>query len=261
MSRLKRNFKKMEEFESDIIEFPRNGKRKGSKGGNTSKLNNPNNLYLKDVYPLTENQNLAFKFWDEGKHLNLSGIFGVGKTYIALYLALKTILENTSKQNHLMIIRSSITCGREIGHLPGTLQEKISQYEAPYIGSINSLFGRADAYELCKRSNLISFINTNYLRGQTFENCIIYVDEMQNLTDHEILSAITRCGKNTRVITSGDILQADLVKDSDKNGYKNFIRTTKLMDSFEVVEFGIDDIVRSDFIKEYILARHKLGLM
>ena len=117
----------------------------------------------------------------------------------------------------------------------------------------NDLFSRGDAYEILKRKGLVEFMTTSFIRGITLKDAVILIDECQNMSFHELDSIITRMGENCRVIFCGDFRQADL----KGNGIKEFFKVIKSMDEFTFIEFEIEDIVRSDFVKQYIIAKDR----
>ena len=208
------------------------------------------NLDLQPIEPLTQNQLKAF---ESQKHLVLHGVAGTGKTYISCYLAFDDMIKGI--YDKLVIIRSAVST-RDIGFLPGTEKEKASVYEEPYKDICIELFQRGDAYEILKQKHLVHFMTTSFIRGVTLRNATILVDECQNMSFHELDSIITRVGEGCRVIFCGDFRQSDLAK----NGLRDFIRVLKAMDSFDLIDFEIKDIVRSAFVKEYIIAKTELGL-
>ena len=207
-------------------------------------------LVLHDIEPLTRNQVLAF---ESERNLVLHGVAGTGKTFISCYLAFDDMTKGVYKQ--LIIIRSAVPT-RDIGFLPGSEKEKASVYEEPYKDIAVELFQRGDSYEILKTKGLLHFMTTSYLRGITLKDAVIIVDECQNMSFHELDSIVTRVGTNCRVIFCGDFRQADLAK----NGLQDFIRVLKAMDQFDLIDFEIKDIVRSDFVREYITAKTDLGL-
>lgn len=216
-------------------------------------------LNLKNVKPLTNNQKNSFDAFDNGKNLMLHGIAGTGKSYIAMYLALRDILSGISNQKKIVLVRSVVEV-RKMGFLPGNAKEKAAVYEAPYRAICTELFGRGDAYDVLERRGVLEFISTSFIRGVTINDAIILVDEMQNCNGHELDSTITRPGKNCRMILCGDFRQSDFTTDQERNGLKSFMRIINAMKSFEFVEFEKEDIVRSNLVKEYIIAKDNLNI-
>mgnify|MGYP003321605426 FL=1 len=211
---------------------------------------NSSGLVLHDIEPLTRNQVLAF---ESERNLVHHGVAGTGKTFISCYLAFDDMTKGIYKQ--LIIIRSAVPT-RDIGFLPGSEKEKASVYEEPYKDIAVELFQRGDSYEILKTKGLLHFMTTSYLRGITLKDAVIIVDECQNMSFHELDSIVTRVGTNCRIVFCGDFRQADLTK----NGLQEFIRVLKAMDQFDLIDFEIKDIVRSDFVKDYITAKTDLGL-
>lgn len=209
---------------------------------------------LKTIEPLTVKQCEVFDEYYKGKNLFLYGTAGTGKTFLSLYLSLNDIYE-TQKYNKIIIIRSAVA-SRDIGFMPGNMKEKTSYFEQPYHQIMSNLYGRDDAYTILKNKRIIEFMTTSYVRGITLDDSIIVVDEMQNFTEEELHSVLTRVGKNSKIILCGDLSQNDLKK--EKTGFSLFVKIIKKMNSFSMVEFGIDDIVRSGLVKEYIIARNKV---
>ena len=179
----------------------------------------------------------------------MSGFAGTGKTFVATYLAL-------TQGTKVYIVRSAVPT-RDMGFMPGNAKEKAAMYEGPYIDACTKLFGRGDAYALLTAKGAIEFVTTSYLRGLTLDNCVVIVDEMQNMSFHELDTIITRAGVNCRLIFLGDVTQTDLTKDSEKAGLLKFIEIIKKLDWMDLVEFGIQDIVRSEKVKQYIIAKDK----
>ena len=217
------------------------------------------NFNLKHVNPLTENQRLAFEAFDDGKHLMLHGMAGTGKTFLALSKTIDALMSNKGVQNKIYIVRSVVPT-RDMGFLPGNQKEKMKVYEAPYYAICTELFDRSDAYEILKQKNAIEFISTSFIRGITMNNCYVIVDEVNNMTFHELDSVITRIGKGCRVLFCGDFRQSDLTKEQERNGLKDFMKVIGKLNDFVHVDFLEQDIVRSKLVKEYIIARQKLGL-
>ena len=208
--------------------------------------------------PITENQKKTYEAYKQNKNLLLHGIAGTGKTFLSLYLALEEVLDPSTVFDDVFIVRSVVST-RDIGFLPGDEQEKVSIYEAPYRSICRELFGIKDSYDALKQQNNVKFMSTSFIRGITINNAIVIVDECQNLNFHELDSIITRIGKNSKIIFCGDYTQTDLTRENDKRGILNFMKILKSLNEFETVEFMIDDIVRSDFLKSYIIEKYKLG--
>ena len=207
-------------------------------------------LTLQEIEPLTQNQLLAF---ESDKHLLLHGVAGTGKTFISCYLAFDDMVKGC--YNNLVILRSAVPT-RDIGFLPGNEKEKSAIYEAPYKDIAVELFGRGDAYEILKQKSIVHFMTTSFIRGITLRDAVIIIDECQNMTLHELDYIITRVGENCRVIFCGDFRQSDL----GKNGLEQFVSILKKMEQFDLIDFEIKDIVRSEFVKSYITAKTELGL-
>jgi phosphate starvation-inducible protein PhoH len=216
---------------------------------------------MKKIEPLTENQKLSFENFERGKNLMLHGIAGTGKSFISLYLALREIMDNKNSQYKKIVIVRSVVPTRDMGFLPGSNKEKAKVYEAPYYAICTELFGRGDAYDILKQRNMVDFISTSFIRGITLNNCIIVVDEIANMTLHELDSIITRVGKNCRIIFSGDFRQSDFIKEHEKNGLTEFMKIINHMKSFTFIDFKQDDIVRSGLVREYIIQKDKLGIV
>lgn len=226
------------------------------------KVNNQEklNFNLKHIEPLTQNQKFSFEAYNNGKNLMLHGIAGTGKSFISMYLALNQILGENSQYKKLVIVRSVVPT-RDMGFLPGNSKEKAKVYEAPYYAICTELFGRSDSYEYLKSKNLVEFISTSFIRGITLNDCIIVVDEIANMTLHELDSVITRVGKNCRIVFCGDFRQSDFTKEHEKNGLIDFMRIIERMKSFTFIDFNEQDIVRSSMVKDYIIQKDKLKIV
>ena len=223
------------------------------------------NSYLLDIEPITDNQKKLFDSYADGKHLVAYGTAGTGKTFISLYNALSDVLDETTPYERIYLVRSLVST-REIGFLPGDHEDKADIYQIPYKNMVKYMFQMpTDAdfemlYGNLKAQETIKFWSTSFIRGTTLDNAIVIVDEFQNLNFHELDSIITRVGENSRIIFCGDASQSDLVKTNDRNGIHDFLNILRKMPSFDIIEFGIDDIVRSGLVKEYIIAKLDIGL-
>jgi len=214
---------------------------------------------LKNIQALTPTQEDMIHAWINGKNICAHGTAGTGKTFLAIYLALQEVL--TKRQNKIIIVRSAVPT-REVGFLPGTLEEKMEQFEEPYYNIFWELLGRPSTYADMKAQGLVEFHSTSFLRGLTWDNAIIIFDEAQNGTFHEINSVMTRLGQNTRVIISGDTAQTDLdgSRRLGAEGLSSACKAFQQMGSFECIEFNPYDIVRGDLVKSWILACEHIGL-
>ena len=213
---------------------------------------------LKTFDPLTENQKIFFEAYKRGDYfVALHGVAGTGKTFCALYKALEEVLDKSNPFNKIIIVRSAVQ-SREIGHLPGDVNEKMEIFQQPYQQICETLFGRKDAYQRLSEQNHIEFISTSFIRGMSFDDAIIIVDEMQNLTFEEIDTVMTRVGYRSKIVWCGDYRQTDLNKKrNDMSGILKFFDIAMHMSAFTRIEFTADDIVRSSLVKEYILAKMK----
>ena len=224
-----------------------------------------NNEYLVDITPLTDNQKILFDSYNQQKNIVAYGVAGTGKTFITLYNALKDVLDETTPYEKIYMVRSLVAT-REIGFLPGDHEDKSDIYQVPYKNMVKYMFQMSsDAdfemlYGNLKAQETIKFWSTSFIRGTTLDNAIVIVDEFQNLNFHELDSIITRIGENSRIVFCGDASQSDLVKTNDRNGIHDFLNILRKMPSFDIIEFGIDDIVRSGLVKEYIIAKLEVGL-
>jgi phosphate starvation-inducible PhoH-like protein len=221
---------------------------------NTLKLKLDN---LRTFNPLTENQKRFFEAYKRGDYfIALHGVAGTGKTFIALYKALEEVLEKTNPFNKIIVVRSAVQ-SREMGHLPGDVDEKLEIYQQPYRQICHTLFDRKDAYDRLSEQGHIEFISTSFIRGMSFDDAIIIVDEMQNMNFEEIDTVMTRVGYRSKIIWCGDYRQTDLKKSNDKSGLLKFFDIAHHMNAFTRIEFEVDDIVRSSLVRDYILAKLK----
>ena len=213
---------------------------------------------LKTVTPLTENQKKFFDAYRQGDYfIALHGVAGTGKTFCALYRAIEEVLDKGNPFNKIIIVRSAVQ-GREIGHLPGDVDEKMEIYEQPYRQICEALFGRKDAWDRLSEQGHVQFISTSFIRGMSFDDAIIIVDEMQNMTFEEIDTVMTRVGYRSKIIWCGDYRQTDLnKKKNDVSGILKFFDIAHHMKAFTRFEFMPNDIVRSSLVKDYILAKLK----
>jgi predicted ribonuclease YlaK len=214
------------------------------------------------VKPITDNQKKAVDAYKKGKNLFLYGAAGTGKTFISLFHGLQEVLRHETPYDTVYMVRSAVPT-REIGFLPGDEEDKTALFQVPYQNMVKFMFEQPNEvafnqlYDKLKNQGSLYFLTTSFLRGITLDNAVIIVDECQNLTFHELDTIVTRVGQDSKIIFCGDYFQSDLNGAKDREGMKKFIQILDKMDSFENIEFTIGDIVRSGFVKEYLISKIK----
>jgi|TARA_R110001599_G_scaffold314899_1_gene523383 predicted ribonuclease YlaK len=220
---------------------------------------------LASIKPVTDNQKIVFESWKKGLNQFMFGCAGTGKTFVSLYLALSEVLRNDTPYDKVIVVRSLIPT-REIGFLPGDEEDKAALYQVPYSNMMQFMFEQPSEqafsmlYDRLKAQGSFYFLSTSFLRGLTFDNSIIIVDECQNLNFHELDTIITRVGQDSKISFCGDFGQSDLTRLNEKNGLMNFLQILQEMNEFNCTEFGIADIVRSGFVRNYLIQKTKLGM-
>ena len=220
---------------------------------------------LLKIKPITESQKTVFETWKKGQNQFLFGCAGTGKTFVSLYLAMQDVLNLQTKYEKVVLVRSLIPT-REIGFLPGDEEDKAALYQVPYQNMVKFMFEQPNEqafnmlYDRLKNQGSLYFLSTSFLRGLTFDNTIIIVDECQNLNFHELDTITTRVGQDSKIVFCGDFFQTDLIKTGDKNGLHDFLRILEEMKDFNCTEFNIGDIVRSGFVRDYLIQKTKLGI-
>ena len=223
------------------------------------------NSDLVKIEPVTDNQKLVFESYNKGKNQFLYGCAGTGKTFVTLYLAMQEVLRNDTPYDRVVMVRSLIPT-REIGFLPGDGEDKAALYQVPYSNMVQFMFKQPNEqafsmlYDRLKTQGSFYFLSTSFLRGLTFDNSIIIVDECQNLNFHELDTIVTRVGQDSKIMFCGDFMQTDLSKVNERNGLHDFLRILEEMEEFNCVEFNIGDIVRSGFVRNYLIQKTKLGI-
>ena len=220
---------------------------------------------LNQIKPVTDSQKLVFDTWKKGQNQFLFGCAGTGKTFISLYLGLSEVLRNETPYDKVIMVRSLIPT-REIGFLPGDEEDKAALYQVPYSNMMQFMFEQPNEqafeslYNRIKAQGSYYFLSTSFLRGLTFDNSIIIVDECQNLNFHELDTIITRVGQDSKIVFCGDFSQTDLTRTNERNGLMDFLQILQEMEEFNCVEFNIGDIVRSGFVRNYLIQKTKLGM-
>jgi len=223
------------------------------------------NSDLVKIEPVTDNQKVVFDSYKKGKNQFLYGCAGTGKTFITLYLAMQEVLRNDTPYDRVVMVRSLIPT-REIGFLPGDEEDKAALYQVPYSNMVQFMFKQPNEqavsmfYDRIKSQGSFYFLSTSFLRGLTFDNSIIIVDECQNLNFHELDTIVTRVGQDSKIMFCGNFMQTDLSKVNERNGLHDFLRILEEMEEFNCLEFNIGDIVRSGFVRNYLIQKTKLGI-
>ena len=224
-----------------------------------------NHQQLVSIKAITDNQKEVFTSWKKGKNQFLFGAAGTGKTFVSLYLALKDVFDLKKPYDRVVLVRSLIPT-REIGFLPGDEEDKAALYQVPYQNMVQFMFQMQNEqqfnslYDKLKGQGSLFFLSTSFLRGLTFDNSIIIVDECQNLNFHELDTIVTMVGQDSKIVFCGDFDQTDLQRTNEKNGLHDFLRILEEMDEFNCTEFTIGDIVRSGFVRSYLINKTKLGI-
>lgn len=230
------------------------------KAARTGKRNQKmSNLSINELQLLTDKQEEFYESYKQGFNVFAYGSPGTGKTYLALYAALEDLFaKNISR---IVIVRSAVPV-RDQGFLPGTLEEKEAPMTVAYRKIVSEICSSGTAYEELVKKGQLVFTTTSFVRSITLDNCAIILDEIQNYNWQECVAVLTRPGLDSRVIICGDGRQNDLVyKKNDSTGLYNLMRVTERMENqFALVEFGHDDIVRSGFVKDFIIACEELNL-
>lgn len=214
---------------------------------------------IRPFEPRTEKQAVCQDIWKQGQNLVMNGSAGTGKTFVALCLALTAVFDKETSYDEVIIVRSIVPT-RDIGFLPGDEAEKKKAYAAPYIGILKEIVNEPDAWNNLVAAKKLRFESTSFIRGTTFNNAIVIVDEMQNLNFHELDSVITRIGSDCRFIMCGDYYQSDFTKAAEKRGLVDFMTIVDQLEKFETVEFKWQDIVRSGLVRDYIMTKEMLGI-
>ena len=230
----------------------------------TKKNKEINASNLVTIKPITDNQKIVFESWKKGQNQFLDGAAGTGNTFCALYLAMQDVMNLQTPYEKVVLVRSLIPT-REIGFLPGDEDDKSALYQIPYQNMVQFIFEQPNEqsfnnlYDRLKGQGSLHFLSTSFLRGLTMDNAIIIVDECQNMNFHELDTITTRVGQDAKIVFCGDFDQTDLQKQNEKNGLHDFFRILDEMEEFNCTEFTIGDIVRSGFVRNYLINKIRLG--
>lgn len=208
---------------------------------------NPVEYGFRDVKPLNFIQGEYLQAIQSNEIIFGVGSAGTGKTYVAATYAAGELFHRRVEK--IILTRPNVETGRGLGFLPGTLDEKY----APYLDPFDQVFSRSlgkGFYEYALKAKNIDPKPLGFMRGATFDNCIVLLDEAQNATREEMKMLLSRIGKNCKMIISGDVDQADI----PDSGLSDAIHRLQGIPGIEVIKFMDDDIVRSKMCKQIILA-------
>lgn len=207
-------------------------------------------IYRNRLKPRSENQKDYIRTAAENTITFCQGLAGSGKTHIAIGMALEYLLD--SKVNRIVITRPVIEAGEKIGYLPGTAEEKLHPYLLPIIDEINHFISVAQ-YASLKLNNKIEVVPLGLMRGRNFHNCFIVADECQNASYEQLKMLITRVGRDSKLILTGDIGQSDLSRHL-QGGFITMIDALEGIEGIGNCKLESSDIVRNPIIAK-ILAR------
>ena len=206
------------------------------------------------LVPQNERQRDYINAIAESSQIIVLGPAGTGKTYIAATKAANMYI--TKQIDKIIITRPNVAAGKSIGYFPGTLEEKMMPWVMPVLEVLHWHLGKGAVETGIKNGN-IEIAPFETMRGRSFTDAFVILDEAQNVTPHEIKMFLTRIGQNCTVILNGDIFQSDL---SETSGLSKAIHMVKkYMLPVPVIEFQAEDIVRSDLCKQWIIAFMKEG--
>lgn len=200
------------------------------------------------IQPKTENQDRLIRAIERNQLVVTIGPAGVGKTFCAVNTAVNLLVQGRTKK--IVLVRANIPTGKTLGSFPGDIYDKLGPWLAPMTSEIKKRLGAND-YDAKKHAGQIEFHPLETIRGASFEDTVILVDESQNLTYEEVKAITTRIGENSKMILMGDPMQRD-TRDSGLTTFKKIIKQFEL--DIPVVEFELDDIVRSDLVAQLVKA-------
>lgn len=223
------------------------GNNSGKRARRSSKDTNPIEFGFKDVKPLNFIQGEYLDAISNSEVIFGIGSAGTGKTYVAAsYAAGELFHRRISK---IILTRPNVETGRGLGFLPGEIEEKYAPYLQPFDSVFIKTLGKG-FYEYALKSKDIEPKPLGFMRGASFENAIVLVDEAQNLTKTELKMLLTRIGKNCKVVLSGDPKQVDI----EDSGLLDAVNRLERINGVSVVRFQDEDIVRSPMCRKIILA-------
>ena len=216
----------------------------------TNNIQQPADIYRNRLKPRSENQKNYIRSIAENHITFCQGAAGSGKTHCAVGLAIEHLLDDKIKK--IIITRPIIESGEKIGYLPGTAEEKIHPYLLPILDEVNHFISIAQ-YTALKLNNKIEVVPLGLMRGRNFNNCFIVADECQNASYEQLKMLITRLGKDSKMVLTGDIGQSDLQRHL-QGGFLEMIEQLETIEGIAVARLEFADIVRNPIIAK-ILAR------
>ncbi len=208
----------------------------------------------KSLKAKTNNQQIYIDEMVDADVIFCSGPAGSGKTSVAVGLASEYLMEERVKK--IIITRPVVESGRGLGHLPGTLIEKINPYLVPIIEEMN-MYLTPSRVENMRENGTIELCPLEYMRGRNFHECFMILDEAQNATFEQIKMFITRIGRNSKAVINGDLRQSDLGNTS--GGLEKCMDTLELVEGVAVCELDYSDIIRSDVVARILKTLHESG--
>lgn len=205
------------------------------------------------IRPKTMNQALYFKLLHDKDMVFSSGPAGTGKTFIAIAYALDELLNKRTKK--VILTRPVVEAGESLGYLPGDFIQKINPYLIPLFSSIDMILSH-DIHDKLREQNLIEIAPLAYMRGRTFSDAIVILDEAQNTTYNQMKLFLTRPGENSKLIINGDLSQIDLPKHKN-SGMLQAINILKHIKEIGFIEFNETDVIRHPLVKKILAAYNK----
>lgn len=199
------------------------------------------------LVPKTTKQEEYIKAIDSADQVAVFGPSGTGKTYVVSTKAAS--LYHTKDINKIVITRPHVAVGEKLGYLPGDVQEKTEPWALPVLGVLEEHLGKGVVETAIKNGN-IEMVPLALMRGRSFNNAFVICDEAQNTTFHELKMLLTRIGENTKLVLNGDVMQSDLKEADGLSKVVHLIK--KHMLPVPIVEFGVEDIIRSDATKMWV---------
>lgn len=208
------------------------------------------------LVPLTDNQKLYIDAIDAGGQVFGLGPAGTGKSYIPATIASNKLL--LKEIDRVIITRPTVSVGKSLGYLPGTLEEKFEPWLGPILQTMKNVMGANDVETNLKNGNIV-YSPLEFMRGASYDNAMVIVDEAQNLEVGHAIMLVTRIGENCTLVLNGDARQSDLPRES---GLTKLIHLAKKYNiPSTTVEFTVDDIVRSDICKRWVMALYEERLL